>query len=284
MTDTIGIDMAPPRTSVSATLLGGSFLLLSLVVSNHPCDATAGPIPTCDDVAFDYFPNDCIRECQILGEEFDTDRSRDVNGLTKCYCSETPICNDDPLCEDLLVIPGAAQVGCAALCPNATDVSVVDDVQFSDDPSAGNKNQTHFRVSCVCDGVTQCGTDFVLFSDLSYLPSCTGGVEGTTLDINSEEECAAYCTEYGFSGSAFESASCECSNGDGTAVACDDARANDDRGEFTDCFDQVGVSTADCPTPSPTQVPAADGATRTDAAAAVVASWFVVMLLSSVAF
>lgn len=207
--------------------------------------------------------------------------SRDVNGLTKCYCTETPICNDDPLCAALLVIPGTADVGCSELCgSDASDVTVVDDVQFSDDPEAGNKNQTHFRVSCACDGVTRCGTDFVLFSDLTFLPSCSSGVDGSTLDVNSEEECTTYCLSYGFTASTYEDAACSCSNDDGTAVACSDAAANDDRGEFTDCFGEVGVSDVDCPTPSPAAAAASNpsGAASGAATPAGVGSWVAAVL------
>jgi hypothetical protein len=216
------------------------------------------PLPTCNGGLSNdfYFPNDCVSECMALEQEMDFDTSRDVNGVTKCYCSNNVgVCNDEPTCEDLLIIPGQALVGCSAYCPDSNDVTAVDDVQFTDDPSAGNKNQTHFMVACTCDGVTQCGTDFVLFSDLTFLPSCTSGAEGPTLDLNNEEDCTTYCLNVGFTSATYESGACSCTNDAGTATACDDAKANDDRGEFTDCFEEVGVSTADCPTPAPTEIP-----------------------------
>ncbi len=248
-------------------------VLLLLLLGPGTCSGADGPLPTCNGGISDdfYFPNDCVSQCQALGVEIDLDESRDVNGITACYCTNgTSVCNDEPSCADLLVIPGAAEGGCTALCPNATLVTVVDDVQFTDDPTAGNKNQTHFMVSCACDGVTQCGIDFVLFSDLTFLPSCSGDAEGPTLDVNSEEECTSYCTSAGssFTGGSYEEGACTCSTEAGTAVACDDAKANDDRGDFVDCFDEVGVSSADCPTPAPTEAPPVDSSSASDVAMA----------------
>mmetsp|Transcript_12592 Transcript_12592/g.21995 ORF Transcript_12592/g.21995 Transcript_12592/m.21995 type:complete len:266 (+) Transcript_12592:247-1044(+) len=220
--------------------------LLSLSAPIHTAAADA-PIPLCDAITvFDL--NSCNQACLDIGEKADVQESRDVNGLFKCYCTTTPICNDDPLCSDLLVVPGKAQEGCEALCPDANQVDVVDAVQFIGDPGAVNNNQTHFTVGCTCDGVPMCGTDFVLFSDLTYLQACTGLIE-------SETACETYCLEAGsFTGSAWDPAapSCVCSTDAGTAYACDDTNANSNDAEFTDCFGQVGVSAVDCPTPAPT--------------------------------
>jgi hypothetical protein len=135
----------------------------------------------------------------------------------------------------------------------------MDDVQYVGDPAAANKNQTHFMVACYCDDVKQCGINFVLFSDLTFLPACSSaGVAGvdTTLNTDSQDQCSIYCTElFGFAAGTYDSTtkSCVCDDGAGTsATACDDSTANSDRGQFDDCFSQVGVSTADCPTPTPT--------------------------------
>lgn len=257
-----------------------------MVVLLLPISSYGGPLPTCNGGISDdfYFPNDCVSECVALGEEMDFDNSRDVNGVTKCYCTnDVGVCNDEPSCADLLIVPGTALVGCTALCPNSTDVTVVDDVQFTDDPSAGNKNQTHLVVACACDGVTQCGTDFVLFSDLTFLPSCTSGVDGPTLDLNSEDDCSDHCLNVGFTGSSYDAGACSCTNDDGAAIACDDAKANDDRGEFTECFDEVGVSSVDCPpTPAPVQSSEGAGSLATTTVVATVTSMSAMVLSTGV--
>eukprot|EP00751_Fragilariopsis_kerguelensis_P030702 CAMPEP_0170923702 /NCGR_PEP_ID=MMETSP0735-20130129/11201_1 /TAXON_ID=186038 /ORGANISM="Fragilariopsis kerguelensis, Strain L26-C5" /LENGTH=379 /DNA_ID=CAMNT_0011323353 /DNA_START=77 /DNA_END=1217 /DNA_ORIENTATION=+ len=176
--------------------------------------------PTCAKLVEEenfYFPNDCVTKCkqQDGGGGFDIDRSRNVNGNMKCYCvgATTPICTDTPSCADLSIYPGSVYENCVQnVCvgQGSTDVGgggcgggvvVTDDIEFANSPEAANKNQTHFKVSCSCDnGTTQhCGIDSILFSDLTYLPSCTAASDTTegkmnTLNIQSQNDCTLYCT------------------------------------------------------------------------------------------
>ena len=221
------------------------------------------PIPTCDAISVAVL-NDCAAACQDIGETINVDESRDVNGDYKCYCTNTAICNDEPLCQDLLIVPGLVEERCTSVCGDGITIQVEDGVRYTDDPQAGNKNQTHFMVSCFCDGVKQCGTDFVLFSDLTFLPACTSdGVPAGTqsLNIASESECTTYCVGFGFAGASYDATkpSCTCTNSDGEAMACDNSIANTDRGDFIGCFEQVGVSEADCP---PTEAPTMSSAPK----------------------
>jgi hypothetical protein len=154
---------------------------------------------------------------------------------------------------------------CTSLCGDGVAIQIEDGVRYTNDPQAGNKNQTHFMVSCFCDGAKRCGTDFVLFSDLTFLSACTSdGVPAGTesLDIASESECTSYCTGFGFAGASYDTTkpSCTCTNDDGEAMACDNSIANTDRGDFIGCFEQVGVSSADCP---PTEAPTMASASPT---------------------
>jgi hypothetical protein len=214
--------------------------------------------PTCDSINISG-ANDCGLACRDLGEEIDFRKSRDVNGLFKCYCSTITVCNDDPLCSDLLVVPGVAMETCQEVCGDDSTAQAQDDVEYAGE--GANKNQTHFRVNCFCNDVQQCDTEYVLFSDLSFLPACSSGSSDPgKLNINSEEECLTYCTGKTFESATYDAAatSCTCTNADGSAVACDDTKANSQRPDSVGCFEEVGVSAVTCPpTPSPTTMESA---------------------------
>lgn len=209
--------------------------------------------PSCDAISI-LGSNDCGLACRNLGEEIDFRRSRDVNGRFKCYCTSITVCNDDPACSDLLIVPGDALAGCQDVCgSDTTAVDAQDDVEYTGE--GANKNQTHFRVNCFCDDVKQCDTEYILFSDLSFLPACSSSSSDPgKLNINSEAECVSHCSEKTFEGATYDAAisSCTCTNPDGTAVACDDSKANSQRPDFIGCFEEVGVSAVSCP---PTEAP-----------------------------
>jgi len=203
-----------------------------LLESTTSVSSVPSVVPTCAKLVEEenfYFPNDCVTKCkqQGGGGGFDIDRSRNVNGNMKCYCvgATTPICTDAPSCADLSIYPGNAYENCfqnVCVGQGSTDVDnggggdggdvdnddgggggvvVTDDIEFANSPEAANKNQTHFKVSCSCDNgkTKQCGIDSILFSDLTYLPSCTAASDTTegkmnTLNIQSQNDCTLYCT------------------------------------------------------------------------------------------
>jgi len=269
----------------------------------HPHPHPPPTTPTCKSLGSGwYFPNSCVSDCtERFGESgtMDIERSRNVNGDYRCYCvgRELPLCRDDPTCRDLNIHPGTALAGCRAICsgdgdgdadgdPDA-DVRVVDEVEFAGQESAANKNQTHFRVGCSCgEERHQCGPDSILFSDLTYLPSCSGGIQipappsknknhdndknhDHVVVVANADQCFDYCNSTNvFVGSIWteEQKSCACtndssnSNGNNDAnangnnddvyvtMACDDsrARANDGSGLGDPCYETVGVSAVDC--------------------------------------
>jgi len=317
--------------------------------SNTSTPTTIIKVPTCAKLVEDekfYFPNDCVKKCSEKqkanggnGGEFDIDRSRNVNGKMKCYCvgDTTPICNDDPLCSDLSIYPGSADENCFNnVCSSSLGgnnnltltaeekqgivVVVTDEIEFANSPEAANKNQTHFKVSCSCDNgkTNQCGIDYILFSDLTYLPSCTAAYDTTegklnTLDINSQEECTLFCTttqQQMTSSSPFVIGVYELSNNDnsrtspqysscacfddnsetdiaggtasGGAVACDDTKANYNDGSglgTKNCYEEVGVNKdIDCPPDDDVS----SGTTTTVTAAAVAAAVAMIMIMMMV--
>jgi len=99
---------------------------------------------------------------------------------------------------------GGGDVSSPSQTPSEDDggvVVVTDDIEFANSPEAANKNQTHFKVSCSCDNgkTKQCGIDSILFSDVTYSPSCTAAYDTTegkmnTLHIQSQNDCTLYCT------------------------------------------------------------------------------------------
>lgn len=221
-------------------------------------DAAADPTPTCESFGTSwYFPNDCVADCTDgSSSTMDIKRSRNVNGNFKCYCvdQEMPLCTDDPMCSDLEILPGSALESCQAMCGSTgSEVTVVDDIEYAGDASAASKNQTHYRVGCSCDGgaTQQCGTDYILFSDLTYLKSCTG-TGGNSLQINSMVTCGNYCTDTNvFVGGNWNAGdrSCSCIDDQSrSALACDDTKSNfnDGSGLGNPCYENVGVSTVDC--------------------------------------
>eukprot|EP00534_Pseudo-nitzschia_fraudulenta_P003148 CAMPEP_0201137502 /NCGR_PEP_ID=MMETSP0850-20130426/55444_1 /ASSEMBLY_ACC=CAM_ASM_000622 /TAXON_ID=183588 /ORGANISM="Pseudo-nitzschia fraudulenta, Strain WWA7" /LENGTH=315 /DNA_ID=CAMNT_0047408861 /DNA_START=214 /DNA_END=1161 /DNA_ORIENTATION=+ len=270
--------IAPPRV----TAVVAAFVLLALAAgggrTNHAAEAAAAP--TCRSLGTSwYFPNDCVASCSETheGSTMDTDRSRNVGGDFRCFCEgvEGPFCTDDPACADLEILPGNALEGCASACGDSA--TVTDAIEYAGDESAASKNVTHFVVACYCGGsaTPKCGTDYVFFSDLTYLPSCTTGTAAATenaLGIASAPDCASYCSR---SSAAFvagdwegSSGSCTCSDAAGrSAVACDDSAANfnDGSGLGNPCYESVGVTSADCS-------PAAPPAGTTAAAKTLVSS------------
>lgn len=256
------IHTARHRTPISVVAFA---LLLSIGSTRSNRQVLAAPAPTCQSFGESwYFPNSCVADCTAQSDgssTMDTDRSRNVNGDLKCYCTgrESPLCADDPMCSDLEILPGSAKESCEAVCGSSggsSDVVVVDDVEYAGDASAANKNQTHFRVGCSCDGgATQvCGTDYVLFSDLTYLKWCTRKADNNSLQIKSAEACDAYCTKTnplfdgGIWNDSAKSCACKEDSMEVSAVACDDSSANtnDGSGLGNPCYENVGVSTADC--------------------------------------
>ena len=252
-------------------------LMLSIVIAallvNVRVDAASTPTPTCKSFGSSwYFPNSCVSDCteQFSGSTMDIERSRNVNGDFRCYCvgQESPLCRDDPTCKDLEIYPGDALKGCQTICNGKTDVIVVDDVEYAGDDSAANKNQTHFRVGCSCgkddddNEQHQCGPDSILFSDLTYLPSCSSGITTNNQDtiiIGSAKKCFEYCESTNvFVGGIWtdERKSCGCTrsvddndiDAELLTMACDDsqARANDGSGLGDPCYENVGVSAIDC--------------------------------------
>jgi hypothetical protein len=261
--------------------------------------------PTCQSLIENelfYFPNDCVKKCNDKNGDnvFDTKRSRNVNGKIKCYCinDPIPICTDEPLCSDLSIFPGTVYDNCLNnIClgniintdininmntdteeDSSTDtttdtVVVTDEIEYAgNNPNSANKNQTHYKVSCSCDGgiTKQCGIDYILFSDLTYLPSCTIYSDSTStknnnLNINTKDECNEYCTtttnnafligEWLIYESFPEQYSCGCvdknnNNDNNVAIACDDTKANYNDGSglgTKNCYESVGINTdVDC--------------------------------------
>lgn len=264
---------SPKQLSITT----GFALAVSVFVATCAVAASAAP-PTCQSMGSDwYFPNACVTSCQDLGSTMDLDRTRNVDGKLKCFCvdQEQPFCTDTPRCEDLGIYPGTAEDDCAKVCgESAGDVTastVVDD----------NGYQFHYVVTCSCsDGTEKCGGnggDFVLFSDLDYMKSCSGR-GSNSLQISSDQECNTFCLDtLVFEGGAFASAgknkTCSCLHSDiesldkskiiNQALACDDAtaRENDGSGLGEPCYEEVGVNQVKCPysaaTPSPKSAPTA---------------------------
>lgn len=226
--------------------------------------ASGETVPTCQSLGSSwYFPNACVSSCNELESTMDTDRSRNVNGLLKCFCEgkDEPFCTDDPLCQDLGIFPGTAAEDCAAVCgDDDDDVSATTKVDH-------NGYQFHYVVSCSCgDGTSKCGDDFVLFSDQDFMKSCSGD-GSNSLKIKTPGDCDAYCAEtLVFDGGEFASSggnkTCSCLHPEiqtidpatelRAAMACDDstARANDGSGLGNPCYENVGVNQIECPTPS----------------------------------
>jgi len=190
----------------------------------------------------------------------DLDKTRNVNGKLKCFCVdiEQPFCTDTPRCEDLGIFPGTVKEDCAKVCGES--VGDVDATTLVDD----NGYQFHYVVSCSCkDGSDKCSDDYVLFSDLDYMKSCTGG-GSNSLQIKTDDQCESFCLDtLVFEGGTFVSAgknkTCSCLHSDiqsidqskniNEALACDDAtaRENDGSGLGEPCYDEVGVNKVNCP-------------------------------------
>jgi hypothetical protein len=295
-------------------LLGVYCLSVALVTTTTTTGVVSAEVtPTCAGVLAQkeslgetwYFPNDCVVSCNDLGSTMDLDRSRNVGGNLKCYCVDIaqPFCTDDPYCADLGIAPGTETEDCARVCgEDASDVTATTSVD-------GNGYQFHYVVNCSCsDGTKQCGDDFILFSDLDYMKSCSGNGDNS-LKIADADECSNYClgTQVFFEGSMFGSSSsasggifgsssstsngknksCSCYKsdmisaiGETAALACDDAtaRANDGSGLGNPCYENVGVTKVECPSSSaagsPTIAPASNSAAKTlVSSAAIMGVW-----------
>jgi len=255
----------PTNTNTSRIAPAACLFLLvcSMLIATKTSEAV---VPTCESLGNAWsFPNSCAYSCEDMESTMDVDRSRNVNGLLKCFCEnqEQPFCTDDPLCEYLGIFPGTVAEDCARECGDgveATSNTGVDD----------NGYQFHYLVSCSCAGTPKCGEDFVLLSDLDYMKSCTGGKDdANSLEIATADDCDAHCTDTnvfvdgGQFASAGQNKTCSClhpsiqSNFEAgvkaTAVlVCDDAtaRANDGGGLGNPCYENVGVNKVECPTPS----------------------------------
>lgn len=219
-------------------------------------------VPTCQSFGDSwYFPNACASDCSDMGSKMDVDRTRNVNGLHKCFCEgmEQPFCTDDPLCQDLGIYPGTVAADCATVCGD-DNVEATTKVDY-------NGYQFHYVVSCTCgDGTNKCGDDFVLFSDEDYMKSCSGN-DGNSLQVQNSGDCDTYCQETlvfssGEFGSEGKNKTCSCLHPDIQsidtntpllgAMACDDATArfNDGSGLGDPCYENVGINQIECPTPS----------------------------------
>ena len=217
------------------------------------------PPPTCASLGDSwYFPNDCVFSCEDLGTTMDLERSRNVDGKLKCYCvdKEAPVCTDSPLCSDLGIVPATVQADCESVCGS-------DDIASSTVAVHDNGYQFHYVVSCTCGNTKQCGDDFVLFSDLDYMKSCSGK-GSNSVRVESAEDCDALCQNtLVFEGGEFATndgkKSCVCQhsgivsiNADkppSGALVCDDAtaRVNDGSGLGDPCYEEVGVNQVECP-------------------------------------
>jgi hypothetical protein len=104
--------------------------------------------------------------------------------------------------------------------------------------AGSNKNQTHLKVACSCDGVKRC-QDNILFSDYAFLKSCR-----EELGIKNADGCGDYCSGNGFtkgfgyiSEPGFLNANCTCQAEAGGVLACEDVppvvNNGDDSGKDT---------------------------------------------------
>lgn len=278
--------MATFRITTLVFLLSVSAASIGFVAAQTT--TTTAATPTCASLGDSwYFPNACVSSCQELGSTMDLDRSRNVGSLIKCYCAdrEKPFCTDDPLCADLGIKPATAVEDCKTACGGGAATTPSDatiDVDY-------NGYQFHYVVGCSCgdgkDTKRLCGNDYVLFSDMDFMNSCSGSGDntGNVLNIRSEADCDGFCagtgvfTEGGiFARNATDPGLLSCSCGHSSivsddpetvraALACDDAtaRANDGSGLGNPCYTSVGVNTVDCPDPEAADSAASSEHTKT---------------------
>lgn len=238
----------------------GFLLAISVFISMCAVSTSEAP-PSCQSMGENwYFPNACATSCSDLGSTMDLDRTRNVDGKVKCFCvdQEKPFCTDTPRCEDLGIYPGTAEEDCASVCGESfgdvTANTAIDD----------NGYQFHYVVSCSCsDSTKKCGEDFVLFSDLDYMKSCSGR-GSNSLQIANDQDCDTFCLDtLVFEGGNFATAgqnkTCSCLHSSiestekskiiNQILACDDAtaRENDGSGLGNPCYEEVGVNQIDCP-------------------------------------
>jgi hypothetical protein len=186
------------------------------------------PIPTCLEAGVLGIEH-CVLICEAIGQKVALKKFHDVNSEIICYCETNDACNDRPTCAQLQILPGKAEQGCTDYCEPGDFVAVEDGIQLAGGMSNANKNQTHLIVECRCDGVKEC-SDFILFSDLSFLNTCK------ELGITTDETCVAHCEENSFDqGDEFSDVNgligCGCYKDSDVAEACQDvAETTQDNG------------------------------------------------------
>ncbi|KAL3939219.1 MAG: hypothetical protein SGBAC_006008 [Bacillariaceae sp.] len=150
-----------------------------------------------------------------------------LHGLTLYFLNHFSILVD-PSCAELLVVPGSAQQNCQSVCPSGSVAQAEDYVRYGSATTA-NPDQSHFVVSCRCNGVEQCN-DSILISDRVNLPECAD------VSITSAAACQAKCESYGslFLGYDYESKNdgevsiCSCPGANGaSAPFCEDLDRRD---------------------------------------------------------
>lgn len=214
------------------------------------------PLPLCQDVGVTEVLG-CSALCQAIeGGSVDVSNTRDVNQKYTCTCENQVACNDQPTCEQLTIQPGRVLEGCTALCGDRF-TAVEDEVEYSGDISAGNKDMTHFVLECRCDGEVEC-KDFLMFSDLAYPETCD------SLGITSASTCDDYCASEG--GGLFDLGGnyTETSNGQGTCdclgTSMNALRDVDVAQACTDIPTSQGPDACTLANPCPTQPPGGSSA------------------------
>jgi hypothetical protein len=239
-------------------------------------DATT-PLPLCQTVGVaDSFG--CEALCQAVeGGAVDVSNTRDVNQKYTCTCENLVACNDQPTCEQLTIQPGRVMEGCSALCGDLF-TAVEDEVEYSGDIGAGNKDMTHFVMECRCDGEVEC-KDYLMFSDLAFPVTCD------SLGITSDTTCDAYCASEGNGLFDIGGNYTENSNGEGTCdcvgTSANALRDTDAAQACTDIPGKGGSEACTLADPCPTQAPGSSAAdwnlVSTVGALAVVGSFMLVV-------
>jgi len=133
----------------------------------------------------------CSALCEAIdGGEVVLDETRDVDGGFICTCTSQVACNDRPTCSQLTIQPGSVEETCTSICGNERIMAVIDEIEFSNNIMAANRDMTHFVMECRCDGDVQC-SDYVLFSDIDIPTTCT------SLSITDQAGCDDYCATAG---------------------------------------------------------------------------------------
>jgi hypothetical protein len=189
------------------------------------------PLPTCREAGV-FAIQHCVLICAAIDQKvaYMDEGFRVLDPDIICQCETNDACSDSPTCAQLQILPGKAEQGCTDYCDPGDFVTVEDDIQLY-------KNQTYLIEGCRCEGVwgmKEC-SDFILFSDLSFLNTCK------ELNITSDETCVAHCEENSFDqGSQFSDLDgligCGCYKDSDVAQACQDVaeRTQDNGGTGAD--------------------------------------------------